>query len=204
MKETFRGAWGKIKEFDLDKVTDLIVTGRKPEEATPDSWLYEWFKDDGDKSLTVMDFGCGMGRNTFGVANHFKNWTVIGYDSEAMIGKTKDYAAIHYKDGTPSNTRFVTNWDELKMQKFDKIFCMLVLQHIFEDDLVKYAQDFKTMTKFLLVAGRRFNDGPKRRSTWKVLEEQGLTPSKFFAGHVEIPFEPDGEPEAHNIAFYYP
>ena len=202
MKETFRGAWGKIEEFDLTKVTDLIVTGRTPEEAKPDEWLYDWFKEDADKPLTIMDFGCGMGRNAFGLATHFKNWSVIGYDSEGMISKSKEYCDLHYKGVYPSNLQFCPDWEELKQVKFDKIICMLVLQHIFEDDLVKYAQDFKGMTKFMLVAGRRFNDGPKRRSTWTILQEQGLTPSRFFDGHVEIPFEPEGVREGHNIAFY--
>lgn len=201
MKETFRGAWGKIDQFDLNKITDLIVTGRTPKEARPDEWLYEWLKDDADKPITILNFGCGMGRNTFGLATHFKNWTVIGYDSEAMIGKSNDYYQLHY-DGVPPNLKFETEWGKLRAQRFDKIICIIVLQHIFENDLINYAQDFKEMTKFLMVAGRRFNDGPLRRSTWAILAEQGLVPSKFFAGHVEIPFSADGPEEAHNIAFY--
>jgi SAM-dependent methyltransferase len=203
MKESFRGAWGQINDFDLNKVTDLIVTGRTPEEATPDSWLYDWLWEGADQPKTILDFGCGMGRNTFGLANHFKKWTVYGYDSDAMIAKSKDYAAIHYPE-PPDNAVFVSDWDTLRTKKFDSILCMLVLQHIFEADLVKYCQDFKQMTKFLLVAGRRYNDDKNRRSTWAILAEQGLTPTKFFAGHQEIPFEESGDPNAHNIAFYNP
>jgi SAM-dependent methyltransferase len=203
MKETFRGAWGKIGDYDLSKVTDLIVTGRTPEQAKPDEWLWDWIGSDANKPLTIMDFGCGMGRNSFGLANHFTNWSVIGYDSEGMIGKTNEYCQLHYRGMIPRNLKFETDWERLRTQKFDKIICMLVLQHIFEEDLSKYAKDFKTMTKYLLVSGRRFNDDKAHKSTWTIMEENGLTPAKFFAGHLEIPYMPEGDPHEHNMAYYY-
>jgi 2-polyprenyl-3-methyl-5-hydroxy-6-metoxy-1,4-benzoquinol methylase len=203
MKETFRGAWGKIDQFDLNKVTDLIVTGRKPEDAKPDVWFYEWLKEDSEKPITILDFGCGMGRNTFGLATYFKKWTVTGYDSEAMIAKSKDYCQLHYNGVLPPNLKFETDWEKLRTQRFDKILCMIVLQHIFEADLARYVKDFKVMTKHLMVFGRRFNDDKARRSTWTVLEENGLVPDKFFAGHLRIPYTPDGDPNEHNMAYYY-
>ena len=203
MKESFRGAWKKISEFDLNKVTDLIVTGRTPEQAKPDTWLYGLLKKDANTPLTIMDFGCGMGRNSFGFAEHFPNWSVVGYDSEGMIGKSKEYCQLHYNGVTPPNLKFDPDWEKLKTKKFDKIICMLVLQHIFEEDLAKYIKDFKTMTKQLIVFGRRFNDDKACRSTWAILEQNGLVPSKFFGGHLEIPYSAEGDPHEHNMAYYY-
>lgn len=204
MKESFRGAWGKIGTYDLEHVTDLIVTGRTPSEAKPDEWLYEWLGHYADKPITILDFGCGMGRNTFGLATKFPNWNVYGYDSEGMIEKSKAYCDIHYNGVKPANLTFESDWEKVKAIHFDVVICIIVLQHIFEADLANYAKDFKGMTDFLLVAGRRYNDDTKHRSTWAILQENGLTPYKFFKGHIEIPFETEGTPEEHNIAFYKP
>jgi hypothetical protein len=92
--------------------------------------------------------------------------------------------------------------DELKIQKFDTIFCCIVLQHIYEDVLKKYIYDFKRMTSNLVVAGRRFNDDVKRRSTWTILEENGLIPISFLHGDKIIDYIPEGNPEDHNTAIY--
>ena len=90
----------------------------------------------------------------------------------------------------------------MKEEKFDVIFCGLVLQHIYEDALGVYLKDFKNMTKKMIVMGRRFNDDPKGRSTWTILGENGWVPSKFLSGLTQIPYTPDGNPEDHNIAIY--
>lgn len=202
MKKTFRGGWSIIDKFNLEQITDLILTGCNPETAKPDTWLYDWFINDANNSLTILDFGCGIGRNTFGLATHFPKWKIYGYDSEGMIGKSKEYYNIHYDGKMPDNLTFLTDWEKVKSIKFDKVICMLVLQHIYEADLANYAKDFKNMTKFMLVSGRRFNDDLKKRSTWTILEEQGLIPSKFFCGHLQIPYTSEGDPNEHNIAFY--
>ena len=202
MKETFRNDWANVGKLNLEQVTNLIVTGRKPSEAQPDRWLYEWLGD-GDKAISILDFGCGMGRNSFALATKFPLWSVFGYDSEGMIEKTKEFAEIHYKGVIPPNLKFVADWEQLKTRTFDKIMCIIVLQHIMEADLAKYAQDFKSMTKFLLVSGRRFNDDKNNRSTWTILEEQGLVPEKFFAGHLQIPYMPEGDPSENNVGYYF-
>lgn len=202
MKETFRGGWSNIETLSLAEVTNLIVTGKTPDKAKPDRWLYEWLADDFERPLTILDFGCGMGRNSFGLAAHFSNWKVYGYDSKGMLSKTKEYCDLHYKGKVPDNLVFESEWEKIKAIKFDKILCLLVLQHIFEQDMVQYLDDFKQIGKTLMVAGRRYNDDIERRSTWKIIEEQGLTPTKFFRGHIQIPYTSDGNPEEHNVGLY--
>ena len=203
MKDTFIGRWGTINKLKLDEVVDLIVTGRTASEAKPDEWMYSLLGDE-EKPITVLDFGCGVGRNSFGFALSHMDWTVIGYDSEQMISRVPEYAAIHYDGVIPNNLWFVSDWNQLTRHKFEKIICCLVLQHIEEPALVNYCKDFKTMTKVLFVAGRRYNDDIKHRSTWTILEEQGLVPDRFMAGCVTVPYSPDGDPVEHNSAFYFP
>jgi len=202
MKDTFAEGWTKINELSLDTVVDLIVTGRTAIEARPDEWIYKLFGNN-DIPITILDFGCGVGRNSFGFAINHKNWTVVGYDSDQMISRIPEYAAIHYNGIIPNNLWFVSDWNQLVHHKFDKIICSLVLQHIYEDALAKYCKDFKTMTNFLFVTGRRYNDDKGNRSNWTILEEQGLIPNKFMRECTIIPYSAEGDPNEHNSAFYF-
>lgn len=201
MKNTFH-EWSAVGKFDLDKVCDLIVTGRKASEARPDVWVYP-FIGDAEQPLRVLDFGCGFGRNALGIASKHDKWSVVGYDNEAMLSRVNEFAAIHYGGVIPPNLTFTSDWEKLKTETFDCIACIIVLQHIYEDALAVYANDFKKMTKRLFITGRRFNDDKNNRSTWTILGEQGLVPDKFYAGHIEIPYKPDGDPGEHNIALYF-
>lgn len=202
MKDTFHG-WSQIGTYKLDTVMDFILTGRKASEAKFDFWLTAAVGGMKSHPMRVLDFGCGIGRNTFGFAKYAPAWTVVGYDNENMISRREEYYKLHYDLPMPSNAIFSSDWDEVKTQKFDIVFCCLVLQHIYEDALVQYISDFKKMTGRLFVTGRRSNDDPeKHRSTWTILQENGLTPDAFLKGLEHVPFNPEGDPEEHNTAIY--
>jgi len=200
VKNTFH-RWSEVDTLDIDAVTNLIVTGRKATEARPDEWLYPLIEDPLMAKI-ILDFGCGFGRNALGISNHSDKWSVTGYDNKAMLGRVPEFATINYQGKIPPNLRLVSDWDQLRLEKFDVIVCVIVLQHIFEDALEKYTSDFKQMTKRLIVTGRRFNDDVGNRSTWTILEEQGLIPIEFYAGHLRIPYTAEGDPHEHNTAIY--
>lgn len=202
MKDTFN-AWSTIGTYQIDSVMDYILTGRKAAEAKFDNEILS-FVGSADSERRILDFGCGVGRNTFGLALSSPKWLVTGYDNESMIGKTPEYYELHYPLPIPPNVTFSSDWDKVKTEKFDVIICWLVLQHIYEEALVKYLTDFKTMTKSLVVAGRRINDDPvTKRSTWSILQDNGFVPSIFLKNVILVPFTPEGDPEEHNIGHYF-
>lgn len=200
MNETFN-SWQNINNYSLDEISNLIITGRNAKQAVADKWLLKYLGDP-IYGLKLMDFGCGIGRNTFYIGITCPHWKIIGYDNHNMLSKTKEYYSIHYQQIYPSNIIFETNWDVLKKQKFDTIFCCLVLQHIYKNTLEKYIADFKTMTSKLVVTGRRINDGSENESTWKILENNGLIPTTFLYGDKVIDYNPEGNAEEHNTAIY--
>lgn len=201
MKDSFNG-WKTIATLPIQKVADYILTGKKIEDFKPDEWLFNHF---GDKNLplSILDFGCGIGRNTFGAGIYSSEWNITGYDSSEMLKLTNLFSTISYgTENICTNISFVDDWNVLKEKKFDVIFCCIVIQHIYEDDLKSYISDFLKMTKKLVVFGRRFNDDVNKRSNWNILKEAGLTPTCFYEENKLIPFSPEGDPEQHNLAIY--
>ena len=143
MTPSFRGAWRDINQFDLGRVSDLILTGRTPNEAKPDEWLYEWLKEDIDKPMIILDFGCGVGRNIFDFSQNFPNWKFYGYDNPHMANKANEYSKLRFGKRVCdySNLELMSDWDLLKTIKFDCIYATIVFQHIHEKDLNLYLQD---------------------------------------------------------------
>lgn len=199
IKETFSSAWTDINDLSLDETVNLILTGRKAKEATWDDWLTR-FLGDNDAKLDILDFGCSVGRNTFGLANFNPDWNVVGFDNDHMISKTGEFFNVHYSKEF-KNVEFTSDWDKIKSKKFDVIVCTLVLQHIRELVLKLYIEDFKLMTKKLVVFGRRFNDFGNR-SVWTILKEFGIIPCEFYESLTPVPFLSEGNPHDHHLAVY--
>ena len=63
MNNKFNG-WYNVNEYKLDKVIDLVITNGTAETINSDMWLTPLIGDE-SKSLTILDFGCGVGRNIF-------------------------------------------------------------------------------------------------------------------------------------------
>jgi SAM-dependent methyltransferase len=201
MNNSFNG-WFHVDAFDLEKVVDLVLTNGTSESIQSDDWLLSHIGNESNK-LSILDFGCGIGRNIFNFSQQRPNWEFFGYDNINMISKAKEYVNIKFNKSAESfeNIKFFNDWDLLKVKKFDCVYATIVFQHIYEKDLNIYLQDIKKMTNKLIVSGRRFNDDfidDQHKNTWQILENNGFYPSNAN----EINYNVIGDPNEHITCVY--
>lgn len=98
------------------------------------------------KDLTVLDFGCGLGRNIENLSNTFGK--VIGYDLPEMVERFKQLHGEAY-------TVF-GNWNEILEHKIDIIFDCTVFQHL--DIELLYHHLSSSTAKYIYSHTRCYND----------------------------------------------
>ena len=201
MKNTFNG-WLHVDQFNLNKVVDLVLTNGTAETIKSDMWLTPIIGDKSE-SLSILDFGCGVGRNIFDFSQNFPTWKFYGYDNLHMANKANEYSKLRFGKQVCdySNLELMSDWDLLKTMNFDCIYATIVFQHIHEKDLNLYLQDIKQMTNKLIVSGRRFNDDiidGEYKNTWQILENNGYHPSNAL----DIKYSIDGDPNEHITCIY--
>ena len=106
---------------------------------------------------TVLDFACGVGRNSYRLQEKFKQ--VYCYDLPNMIAIMRSTEKFK-RDG--HNLHTDSAWCNLSFGYFDAIFCCLALQHIYENELMGYMKDFAKITNNIYVFTRSYNDDNKK------------------------------------------
>lgn len=201
MKDSFNG-WSNLANLNLENVVDLVLTNGKVDTIESDMWLIDLIGKQ-DSSLSILDFGFGIGRNIFQFSEDRPKWKFVGYDSLNMMVKSSEYSKKRFGKNVEeySNVELIDDWQLIKSRKFDCIYVTIVFQHIFEKDLNQYLNDIKRMTKRLVVSGRRFNDDMvdgKYKNTWQILENNGFYPSNAL----DIKYSIEGDPEEHITCIY--
>jgi SAM-dependent methyltransferase len=98
---------------------------------------------------SVLDFGCGLGRQIGALAPGFV--AVDGFDYPNMVKNMKPEQRGAYRN-------LESDWKAEKEKKYDLIYSCVALQHLKEDDLLTYLRDFAAMSRFLLVRSRWYAD----------------------------------------------
>lgn len=198
------GRWKKITDLNLNKVVDMVLTNHNTENVTPSTPVFSNIGSTSD-SLTILDFGSGVGRNTFPLSEYSNKWQIVGYDNETMLKAAEEFAIEKYSKEAKDfhNITLTSNWNELKNRKFDCIVAIIVLQHISESDLDIYIQDIKKMTNKFIVTGRRsldeLNPYGSYKSVWKILEKNGLFPVLCNNGEL---YKESTDPSDHILCVY--
>jgi len=198
------GRWKEIRDKSLDVIVDMVLTNHNTENVVPSIPVFQHIGDK-NETLYILDFGSGVGRNTFALSEYSEKWQITGYDNERMISSAKEFSNKKYGKSFNDfkNIKFESNWDEIKNNKFDCIVAIIVLQHISESDLDIYIQDIKKMTNKFIVTGRRsldeLNLDGSFKSVWKILEKNGLSP--VFCNNPEL-YKKSENPSDHILCIY--
>lgn len=98
---------------------------------------------------TCLDFGCGVGRNFPILTEKYK--VVHGFDLPKML-------KLMPEEEKTKVELISDNWEEIRIKKYDVIHACIVLQHIDEDYLRAYLEDFTNMSDSLILSGRSYLD----------------------------------------------
>jgi SAM-dependent methyltransferase len=98
---------------------------------------------------SVLDFGCGLGRNFPFLAGIAR--TVAGFDLPAMIARCHSTAA-------PAIDLLSSDWSQLRRLHFDLIFASLVLQHVEPHPMRAFLRDFSHMAPAVYLITRTNTD----------------------------------------------
>lgn len=199
------GRWSKVDILDLEETVGIVLKDHTVSNAVASGGIFEHIGNTSD-TLSILDFGSGVGRNAFPLSEYSDKWNITCYDNREMHEKAKEFAKTKYKKDASDfkNVNFLTDWEEVKKQKYDCIIAVLVFQHIKEEDLNLYLNDIRNMTKKLIVGGRRSLDEitwpGNKKSVWKILEKNGYFPT--YCNNQEKYDDPKQDPKDHFICIY--
>jgi len=161
---------------------------------------------DQKEPMRILDFGCGVGRNTVGMLELSKKWIVTAYDNPNMIARGRKFYGERLQN---DRLQMVSDWNEIIEDKtiekntFDAIFCCLVLQHIDQFQLRDYLADFAGLTNRLFVCGRRgLDEGWSDTGfidVWLFIQENG-----FEAIELEKGLADGKNPNDHHYGIFAP
>ena len=169
-----------------DNAGDLILTGYEGE--FKDMPVYEEVislaKGLEGHSQYVLDFGCGVGRNTVTLSKTYNK--VIGFDLPSMIDLVPE-------ENKSNSILYLSDWSDVKKFSFDTVLASLVFQHIENNELEGYLQDIKQITNKLVVHSRTWID----HSNSEVLP---ILEKYFIIDQIEYTKDPNNPVHDHFIA----
>jgi len=130
---------------------------------------------------TILDFGCGLGRNFPYLTSIATN--VVAYDLPPMIARCRALTA-------GQTVRLTDDWPGLRTETFDLVYASLVLQHVETDACRASLNDFARMAPSVYLLTR--TDGDFDQNILDLVAE-----SRAFA--VDDCVEVEHDPATHQL-----
>ena len=124
---------------DRSEALDLILTGYKGK--TIDMPVYDNVMSKLKHHGSILDFGCGAGRNLKYLVEHYDS--VYGYDYPNMLKFVPRETLEH------RNLYLLDSLDKILVRNYDEILFSLVLQHI-------HPTEIRSLLEELVLHSRRF------------------------------------------------
>jgi SAM-dependent methyltransferase len=172
---------------DREEALDAILTGYKGE--VNDMPVYEDVMKHLKHKGSILDFGCGAGRNLKYLINHYNN--VYGYDYPNML----KLVSRETKDA--ENLILLNSLDSVLLRTYDEILFSLVLQHIHPNELRAILSEITSHASRFIIHSR----------TWVDFTEEPIMPilEEFFRiDMVEYKKDPNSEKNDHFIGIFLP
>ena len=115
--------WQEVQ--DKDQALDLILTGYKGKVI--DMPIYEQVTSKLEHKGSILDFGCGAGRNLKYLKEHYDQ--VYGYDYPNML------QLVPRETLDKGNVTITSDWGFIGSHEYDEVLFSLVLQHIHPDEM---------------------------------------------------------------------
>ena len=169
-----------------DTAGDLILTGYTGE--FKDMPIYEEVLGLVGNGNRILDFGCGVGRNTIALSNMYNS--VFGFDLPSMI-------ELIPEENKSENITYSYDWSTIRDLSFDCVLSSLVFQHIEDEELKNYLYDLSKMTDKMIMHSRTWID----HTETKVLD---IVEKYFIAEYIKYTRDPNNPVDDHFIAILKP
>ena len=164
-----RAEWEQFaSKLPIDEAKERILTGYLEDPRVWDASGCDHLRGfEQLEFVSVLDFGCGLGRNFSPLKEIFNH--VDGYDLPPMIERLESD-----EPGMAASARYLSSdWIAVKERRYDLVVATLVFQHIFERELISYLSGIATMSPYLWVETKSWNDD-RRKSNLEIINDTGL------------------------------
>lgn len=170
-----------------DEALDAILTGYKG--SVENMPVYESVIKYLKKEGSILDFGCGAGRNLAYLKDHYTR--VYGYDYPNML------KFVSRETSSAKNVHISSNLDYVCSLKYDEILFSLVLQHIHPDEMRALLTRLTSRASRFIIHSR----------IWVDFTEEDIMPilEEFFTiESIEYNKDPNSDRNDHFIGLFLP